>query len=227
MKALTIAALFLASPVLSFVPQSARTQLDISLNANKRPIPQYDPFQLDDDAIQSQVEPKMDSDIKALALAALAIGTPASASAATAFTPNAIPSALAAYGHYAALLGLLGCVMIERLTIKPNMSEDEENLLAITDIVFGFWGLLITYTGYLRATAYEKGFDFYQHEPIFWLKICFLGIFGAGKTLVQTTPPKLPFLTCLLLSSILKLRFSTRQLSSSEALRSALEILSL
>lgn len=125
----------------------------------------------------------MEIEIKALALAALAIGTPVSASAATAFTSNAVPSALAAYGHYVSLMGMLACVMIERLTIKPNMTEKEEDFLAAADIAFGVWGLLITYTGYLRATAYEKGFDFYSHEPLFWLKICFLGIFGACKTM--------------------------------------------
>ena len=47
---------------------------------------------------------------------------PAAASAATAFTDNAVPSALTAYGHYFALLGILGCIMAERLTIKPNMT---------------------------------------------------------------------------------------------------------
>ena len=43
-------------------------------------------------------------------------------------------------------------------------------------------GVLIAYTGYVRATATEKGFDFYAHEPVFWLKICLVGIFGAGRS---------------------------------------------
>ena len=185
MKVFQVATLFLVSPAFSFAPQSGRTHIGVSLNANRQSIPQsFDPLQLaNQDATTkppiNEVEPKMDSEIKALAMAALAIGTPASASAATAFAPNAIPAALAAYGHYISLFGLLGCVLIERLTIKPNMSEKEEDFVAATDIAFGLWGLLNVYTGYLRATAYEKGFDFYSHEPLFWLKICFLGIFGA------------------------------------------------
>ena len=107
--------------------------------------------------------------------------TPEVASAATAFTNNAVPSALAAYGHYLALIGILGCIMVERLTIKPNMSSEEEDLIAGADIGLGLFGVLIAYTGYLRAAQYEKGFDFYSHEPLFWLKIAFVGVFGAAS----------------------------------------------
>mmetsp|Transcript_11710 Transcript_11710/g.24962 ORF Transcript_11710/g.24962 Transcript_11710/m.24962 type:complete len:281 (-) Transcript_11710:149-991(-) len=107
--------------------------------------------------------------------------TPESASAATAFTNNAIPSALAAYGHYISLIGMVGCLMVERLTIKPNMSAEEEDLIAKADTAYGIFGALIAYTGYLRATAYEKGFDFYSHEPLFWLKVSFVGIVGAAS----------------------------------------------
>jgi len=107
--------------------------------------------------------------------------TPEVASAATAFTNNAVPSALAAYGHYLALIGILGCIMVERLTIKPNMTSEEEDLIAGADIGLGIFGALIAYTGYLRAAQYEKGFDFYSHEPLFWLKIAFVGVFGAAS----------------------------------------------
>jgi len=116
-----------------------------------------------------------------LSLGVAALGTPTVASAATAFAPNAIFSALVAYVHYASILGIIACLVTERLIIKPNMSVEDENLLAITDAVYGFFGLLIAYTGYLRVTSTEKGFDFYAHEPIFWLMICFVGIVGAAS----------------------------------------------
>lgn len=76
---------------------------------------------------------------------------------------------------------MLGCIMVERLTIKPNMTPDEEDFIAGADIAFGIFGLLITYTGYLRAVEYEKGFDFYSHEPLFWLKVALVGVFGASS----------------------------------------------
>jgi putative membrane protein len=116
-----------------------------------------------------------------IASTALVVGTPEMANAATAFTNNAVPSALVAYGHYFSLLGILGCIMVERLTIKPNMTPDEEDLVAGADIGLGLFGVLIAYTGYLRATEYEKGFDFYAHEPLFWLKVAFVGVFGASS----------------------------------------------
>lgn len=116
-----------------------------------------------------------------LASALPIIFTPDAASAATAFTANAVPSALASYGHYIALLGILGCIMVERLTIKPNMTSEEEDLIAGADIGLGIFGVLIAYTGYLRAVEYEKGFEFYSHEPLFWLKIAFVGVFGAAS----------------------------------------------
>lgn len=85
-----------------------------------------------------------DNGLKALVLSSAALGTPTMASAATVFTPNAIPSALAAYGHYISLLGILACLMIERLTIKPNMSEKEEDLVALADT-----GLYVNFILYL------------------------------------------------------------------------------
>ena len=89
-------------------------------------------------------------------------------------------SALAAYGHYISLFVIVGCLVTERLTVRPNMSDEEENRLAIADTTYGVAGLLLAYTGYLRATAdWGKGFDYYAHEPIFWVKIIFVAIFGA------------------------------------------------
>ena len=106
---------------------------------------------------------------------------PESASAAVAFATAAVPSALAAYGHYVALLGMLGCTLAERLTIRPDMTPDEEDFVAGADIGLGVFGAVIAYTGYLRALVYEKGFDFYAHEPIFWLKVGLVGVYGAAS----------------------------------------------
>ena len=116
-----------------------------------------------------------------LASALPILASPSVASAATAGAPNAVGSAFAAYGHYISLLGIMGCIMAERLTIKPNMTEEEEDFIAAADIGLGIFGVGIAYSGYLRAVEYEKGFDFYAHEPLFWLKIAFVGVFGASS----------------------------------------------
>jgi putative membrane protein len=150
----------------------------------------YDPLNLASSE-HSSIKSSESFSNKALWMGALATTStvaafPETAHAATAFTSNAIPSALAAYGHYLSIIGLVGCTMYERLTIKPGMSEEEEKALAVADIGLGIFGALITYTGYLRAVQFEKGWDFYSHEPIFWFKMTLLAVYGAS-TFFNTT----------------------------------------
>ena len=91
-----------------------------------------------------------------------------------------LASALAAYGHYFSLLAIVACLVTERLSVRAGMTEEEEDRLALVDLGYGAAGVLLAYTGYLRLTAeWGKGFQFYAHEPIFWLKIVFVAIFGA------------------------------------------------
>ncbi len=98
-----------------------------------------------------------------------------------------IPSAIAAYGHYLSLLGLVGLITYERCNVEAGMSKEKEMNLAIADIGTGVCGVGILVSGYYRATQYGKGWDFYSHEPIFWLKMVFLCIFGAATLFPTTT----------------------------------------
>ena len=116
--------------------------------------------------------------------AASAFAWPSIASAASS-APDAVPSALAAYAHYLSLLVITGSIMTERLTVKPSMTIEEEKRLGYADITVGAAGVALLVSGYYRATQYGKGWDFYSHEPIFWLKMSFLGIFG-GLSLFPT-----------------------------------------
>jgi putative membrane protein len=155
-----------------------RASLKVPPSVSKQP--SYDPLNLSSDTIIKPSSAMWSSAATIPATTAL-FASPEVASATTSFAPNAVPSALAAYGHYISLLGIVACIMIERLTIKPNMSDDEEDVVAIADTCLGLWGALIAYTGYLRVAQYEKGIDFYFHEPIFWLKIALVGVFGAAS----------------------------------------------
>lgn len=92
-----------------------------------------------------------------------------------------IASALAAYGHYLSIILVVMSLVTERILIKPGMSEDDFDTVANADIVYGVSGLLLTFTGYLRATMYGKGWEFYAHEPIFWLKLVLLAITGSAS----------------------------------------------
>ena len=94
--------------------------------------------------------------ITALAAASLVTAGPA-------FAADALPSAIAAYSHYLALMGIVGSLTTERLLLKEDMDEASFDLLATADIVYGLSGLLILVSGYFRATQYAKGWEFYAH----------------------------------------------------------------
>ena len=96
-------------------------------------------------------------------------------------------SALAAYAHYFSLLIITALVTMERLLVKPDMCDDDQQLLTYADIGLGVIGLPLVYSGYLRVTQYGKGWEFYQHEPIFWVKIALVGVFGAASFFTTTT----------------------------------------
>jgi putative membrane protein len=99
------------------------------------------------------------------------------AEAATGGAP--FPSAIAAYVHYLSIIIMTACVAIERSTVKAGMSQDDQVLLSSVDIAYGISGLTLAISGYYRAVSYGKGFEFYAHEPVFWLKIALVGILGA------------------------------------------------
>lgn len=184
MKTFALISLLYIFPALAWTPRAPEKSLKIPPSVEKLQSKKaFDPLNFAEagSLLESSSNKDSSSDIKALVLSGVALGTPTFASAATAFAPNAVPAALAAYGHYISLLGMLVCIMIERLTIKPGMSAEEEDLVAIADVGYGVWGVLIAYTGYMRVVSTEKGFDFYSHEPLFWLKITFVGILGAAS----------------------------------------------
>lgn len=100
---------------------------------------------------------------------------------------EAIPSALAAYAHYLSLFAIVGLITYERVTVEANMTKEKEMNLAVADIGVGVMGVAILASGYYRATEYGKGWYFYSHEPIFWLKMVFLCIFGAASLFPTVT----------------------------------------
>lgn len=100
---------------------------------------------------------------------------------AAADAPSAIASAFVAYGHYFGLLAMMACVVAERLLLKPGMTEAEEFKVIYTDIAYGLVSVIVVITGYLRATEYGKGWEFYSHEPIFWVKLALLVVLASSS----------------------------------------------
>lgn len=92
-----------------------------------------------------------------------------------------VASATAAYGHYLGLVLVVATLVAEKFLIKPELTEEEAKTLVIADSVYGIAGLLVLYTGYLRVTEYGKGWEFYAHEPIFWVKMGLFGVMGSSS----------------------------------------------
>jgi hypothetical protein len=145
--------------------------LSSSHNIEAEDIPIFD--QLDLASSTSLANPKQykNSQLSTswIGTAALALYTPAAASAAS--SGDAVPSAMAACVHYLSLLLITASVVTKRLTVKPNMSIEEEKLLGYADIMTRVAGTALAVSGYYRATQYGKGWDLYAYEPIFWLKM--------------------------------------------------------
>jgi putative membrane protein len=132
----------------------------------------------------SVAETKADS--KGLGLVALtaltALALPEAASAAV----NPVASAFAAYGHYLSLVLVVASLTTEKFLVKPGLTEDDAQKLVIADSVYGVAGVLVLYTGYLRVTEYGKGWEYYAHEPIFWVKMGLFAVMGSSSLFCTT-----------------------------------------
>eukprot|EP00640_Fibrocapsa_japonica_P006888 CAMPEP_0113941522 /NCGR_PEP_ID=MMETSP1339-20121228/7418_1 /TAXON_ID=94617 /ORGANISM="Fibrocapsa japonica" /LENGTH=163 /DNA_ID=CAMNT_0000945693 /DNA_START=1 /DNA_END=492 /DNA_ORIENTATION=- /assembly_acc=CAM_ASM_000762 len=58
------------------------------------------------------------------------------------------------------------------------MSVDEENVFNGADLIYGISAFSLLISGYFRAAQYEKGWEFYKYEPIFWLKMASVAVLG-------------------------------------------------
>lgn len=145
----------------------------------------FDPFQLSKNPSDTDdFSPAAQSAALVSGIALLAV--PTAASAAVVGASNALPSAIGAYAHFASLLVIVAATVVERCLIKPGMSEEAEDMVAIADIMLGVFGFILFFSGYQRAVNLEKGWEFYSHESTFWLKMTLTAIYGA-TTFFNTT----------------------------------------
>jgi len=132
--------------------------------------------------------------LAALPAAAVAASTLLwSAPALAASDAGAVPSALVAYAHFVSLIVIGMSLVTERVVIKPEMSEEDFELAVKADIAYGIAAVVLLAScdtrhclqhppqGYARTVAYAKGWDFYSHEPVFWLKLTLFSVMGASS----------------------------------------------
>ena len=167
---LLVAALLLQSSVSGFVaPVSQRSSLGKKAFVSARAVQMEE----NEDAVTT-VEASQDNSKASFAAAA-----PAAVALFTALPAEAagpVPEALVAYSHYLFLLIGMGLLVFERVTVKAGMSKEDEKSLVFADASYGINGALLAASGYFRVVEYGKGWEFYSHEPLFWLKIAFAGV---------------------------------------------------
>jgi hypothetical protein len=113
--------------------------------------------------------------IAAASLALLVVPGPALAAATS---TSAVSSGLWAYAHFFSILLIVGCLTAERIIVRADMTTAEEDQIVKIDLVYGLMAALLIISGFARATNFGKGGDFYIHEPLFWAKMTFSGIWG-------------------------------------------------
>jgi len=92
---------------------------------------------------------------------------------------DALPAAMAAYFHYASIFIVIGAIMVERCTVRPYMPPEDEETLAYADLALGASGIGVLVSGYYRATMYERGWEFYANQPLFWAELSSIGVLAA------------------------------------------------
>lgn len=128
--------------------------------------------------LASSESPKVVGPVTVATALAAFLASPAPAHAAGL---EALPSALAAYVHYVSLFLIIASVTAERVLIKPGMSPEEEKTVSLADAVYGVASVALLVSGYFRITQYGKGWEFYSHEPFFWVKMLLFAVAGSSS----------------------------------------------
>lgn len=115
----------------------------------------------------------LNSSASLLAAALLMIPSPALAAAS-----DPIPAALFAWLHFLGLAGVAGGLVAERFMIHRGLSLEEEIKVVNADGIYGLSALSLLVSGYFRVTIAAKGWEYYQHEPVFWLKMSAVAVLG-------------------------------------------------
>ena len=117
----------------------------------------------------SSLDPSALSALSPLPPSSLSSLLSTSLSTSTAVSPTL--SALAAYSHFLGLILVVASLITERLTLcNPAQREEDFDKGFLADTMYGLASVLILVSGYFRVTQYGKGWDFYAHEPAFWVR---------------------------------------------------------
>ena len=82
-----------------------------------------------------------------------------------------INASLVAFAHFIAVFGIVGTLVFEWLTFSAKPTLQEARRLAMADRWYGISAGVLLAAGFARAVYFEKGWAYYQHNPVFHAKI--------------------------------------------------------
>ena len=82
-----------------------------------------------------------------------------------------VATALMAFLHHTLAFALTACLVYEFIAYQKNMGIAEIRRIQRVDLAYGISAGLLWVVGLLRVFLFEKGPNFYLHNPFFWVKM--------------------------------------------------------
>jgi putative membrane protein len=82
-----------------------------------------------------------------------------------------VTTALMAFLHHVLAFTLTACLVYEFIAYNKSMSIAEIRRIQRVDLAYGISAGLLLVVGLLRVFFFEKGPNFYLHNPFFWVKM--------------------------------------------------------
>jgi len=76
-----------------------------------------------------------------------------------------------AIGHHLLIFTLFGVLVAELVLVRPGLDGSAITRTARIDLWYGVVAGLIVIVGFMRAIFAAKGWNYYEHNLFFWLKI--------------------------------------------------------
>ena len=87
-------------------------------------------------------------------------------------------TAFMAFLHHLFAFTLVACVVYEFIAYRKGMTIEEARRIQRADLMYGISAGILLIVGLLRVYFFEKGPNFYIHNPFFWVKMTAFVIVG-------------------------------------------------
>jgi putative membrane protein len=80
--------------------------------------------------------------------------------------------------HHLAAFTVAATLVYEFVAYRKGLDSDEARRIQRVDLAYGISAGLLLIVGLLRVFFFEKGANFYTHNPVFWIKMSLFVIIG-------------------------------------------------